>query len=68
MNWPNRPGQSITLRQNRAMNQKRDASAQRAAPGRAGKICGNAQREQVQAKFSMFELQQKSNFSKKIVT
>ena len=61
-NCANHPGGGITLRQNRSTSHIRDASAQRAAPGRAGKIYGSARREHVQAKFSIFDLQQKFDF------
>ena len=53
------PWTRYTLQANRYETHIRDASAQRATPGRAGKIHGNARREHVQAKFSIFELQQK---------
>ena len=62
-------GRCYSRRLNRSTSHMADASAQRAAPGKAGKIYGNARKEHVQAKFSNFELQQKSPiFQKKIVT
>ena len=45
---------------------KGDASAQRAAPGRAGKIYGSARREHDEAKFCIFELQPKVEVFEKI--
>ena len=39
-----------------------ETSAQRAAPGRAGKIYGSARKRKNQAKFSIFEVQQAYDF------
>ena len=45
-----------SLQAHRITSHVRDASAQRAAPGRAGKIYGNARRAQVYAKFCIFKI------------